>query len=69
MASTSGELLSLEVIFCVGELSAVMFSSSGGVSSVGAVSGIAADLVTLVVGGTQLARFLFLGSVEPSRAS
>ena len=64
MASTSGELLSLEVIFSVGELSVVMFSPSGAVSSAGAD-----DLVTLDVGSTTLGRFLFRGSVQPSRAS
>ena len=68
---SSGELLSLEVKFCVGELSAgTMFSPFGGVSSIGWDSWIVVDLVTLVVGSTLVERcFFFRGSVEPSTAS
>lgn len=67
-ALSSGELLSLEVKFCVGEFCAATMSSPfGGVSSNGWESWNAVDLVILVVGRTLVERFLFFrGHVQPS---
>ena len=61
-AFSSGELLSFEVKFCVGEFSAAtMFSPFGGVSvsSIGWDSWIAVDLVFICVGSTLTERFFF----------